>query len=144
VNWDGTHEDRVYSGPSVVRIHVWGTAHTVLRPWNFERDRAEGWYVNLEAPWRRTPIGFDSQDHALDVTVADDLSSWAWKDEDELAWCVEVGKYSGDQAAEFRAEGERVIAAIESRSWPFCEDWSRWRPDVGWPVPVLPDGWSEP
>jgi hypothetical protein len=30
-------------------------------------------YVNLEDPWRRTAIGFDSWDHVLDVAVAPDV-----------------------------------------------------------------------
>src|SRR5260370_26527230 len=111
----GKHEDRVFAGPPMLSLHVWGTSHSLLRSWNFERDQAEGWYVNLEAPWRRTSIGFDSEDHVLDITVADDLSSWSWKDEDELEWSVEAGKYTRTQADEFRAEGERVAAAIERR-----------------------------
>ena len=42
------------------------------------------WYVNLEAEWVRTPIGFDTRDLILDVTVADDRSSWCLKDEQEI------------------------------------------------------------
>jgi predicted RNA-binding protein associated with RNAse of E/G family len=78
-------------------------------------QQPHGWYVNLEATWRRTTIGFDTQDLVLDVTVADDLSSWAWKDEDELAWSVSVGKYSPQQAEQIRGEGVRVMQALEAR-----------------------------
>jgi hypothetical protein len=140
--WDGRHEDVVWSGTPNLRLHIWGTAHAIIRSWDFARDCAEGWYVNLEAPWRRTPIGFDTEDLVLDVTVAADLSSWAWKDEDELAWSVEIGKYTAAEADTIRAEGRRVIAAVETRAWPFAQDWSSWRPDPNWPVPVLPENWS--
>ncbi len=33
--------------------------------------RCEGWYVNLERRWSRTPIGFDSRDDVLDVVAAE-------------------------------------------------------------------------
>jgi hypothetical protein len=139
----GEHLDAPFAGPPMLRLHVWGTEYTVLRSWRFDEGRADGWYVNLEAGWRRTPIGFDSEDHVLDVTVADDLTSCMWKDEDELAWSVEVAKYTREKAAAIRAEGERVMRAIEHREWPFHDDWSRWRPDEAWPTAVLPADWRD-
>jgi hypothetical protein len=141
--WDGGHEDRVWAGRPNVRLYVWGTSHTIIRYWDFARDRAEGWYVNLEAPWRRTPIGVDTQDLVLDITVAADLSSWSWKDEDELCWSVDAGLYSAEDAASIRAEGLRVVAALEARAWPFCADWSEWRPDPAWAIPILPADWAD-
>jgi hypothetical protein len=56
------------------------TAHAF---WAFygEGGALDGWYVNLQAPLRRTQFGFDSEDHVLDIRVAPDLS-WSWKDED--------------------------------------------------------------
>jgi hypothetical protein len=39
--------------------------------------------VNLEQPWTRTALGFDSRDDVLDVTVTDNLSQCKLKDEDE-------------------------------------------------------------
>ena len=143
-DWDGTHEDRVWTGSPNLRLYTWGTQHAVIRTWNTHTQQPHGWYVNLEATWRRTTIGFDTQDLVLDVTVADDLSSWAWKDEDELAWSVGVGKYSPQQAEQIRGEGVRVMQALEVRAWPFDQDWSQWRPDPRWPIPALPDNWADP
>jgi Protein of unknown function (DUF402) len=48
-------------------------------------DRRCVWYVNLEDPLERTPIGFDTVDHALDVLIELDRSSWRWKDEEKEA-----------------------------------------------------------
>ena len=48
--------------------------------------RAEhwGWYVNLQLPFRRTELGFETMDLVLDLIVDPD-GSWRWKeDEDEL------------------------------------------------------------
>jgi predicted RNA-binding protein associated with RNAse of E/G family len=103
-----------------------------------------GWYVNLETPLRRTALGFDFTDHCLDVLIPPGRSTWTWKDEDELEEAVGRGIFSAEQAARFRAEGERAAARIIGGQPPFDRDWSGWRPDPEWPVPVLPHGWDAP
>ena len=100
------------------------------------------WYVNLQDPLRRTSIGFDTTDHTLDVIVAPDRSSWRWKDEDELDAAIELGLYTHEQAAGFRAQGERAVERILRREPPFDRDWWDWRPDPAWPEPSLPDDWD--
>lgn len=141
--WDGAHEDRHWSGSPNLRLHVWGTAHAIIRRWNTSLDRAEGWYINLESAWQRTPIGFDTQDLVLDITVADDRSTWAWKDEEELAWSVSAGIYSASEAAAAHDEGLRAIQALECGAWPFQDDWSNWRPNLHWAIPNLPASWAD-
>ena len=100
------------------------------------------WYVNLEEPLTRTPLGFDTVDHALDLLVELDGSRWEWKDEEELAEAVRHGLFSEDQAAGFRRWGERARDRILAGEPPFDRDWSGWRPDPGWPTPELPEGWD--
>jgi uncharacterized protein len=97
--------------------------------------------VNLQAPLRRTALGFDTVDHALDVIVELD-GTWRWKDEDELAEAVEQGLFTTDEAEKFRADGERAVAAILEREPPFDHDWSSWRPDPAWAEPTLVPGWD--
>ena len=99
-------------------------------------DGFQRWYVNLQEPFRRTPIGYDTRDHTLDVLVYPD-GSHRWKDEDELEAAVAHGHHTAAEAAAFRAEGERVLA-----EWPFPTGWEAWRPDPSWPVPSLPDDWD--
>lgn len=140
----GGHRPRTFEGPPMLRIHQWGTDHAVMRAWDVESNAARDWYINLEAAWRRTSLGFDSEDHVLDVTLDDDLTEWQWKDEDEFAWKIETGQYGPDLAAAVRNEGERAGAAALAREWPFPEDWSAWAPNLNWPVPELPAGWNQP
>lgn len=113
------------------------TAHAF---WAFydEDGSFAAWYVNLQAPLRRTRFGFDSEDHVLDITIAPDLS-WSWKDEDELEEAVRLGRFTRDQAAEIRREGDRVVAVVEARAWPFDGGWETWRPSAAWPTSALPD-----
>ena len=106
------------------------------------RHEFRGWYANLEQPWMRTPIGFDGHDDVLDIRVADDLSSWSWKDEDDLEWSVEVGKISAAYANDVRRTGEEVAALIQVGAWPFEEAaWSCVRP-LDWGCPAMPEGWA--
>lgn len=117
-----------------------GVAHAVLllsrrdgTPWR--------WYVQLQDPLRRTPIGFDTVDHVLDAIVELD-GTWRWKDEEALEAAVARGDFAPEEAAGFRAEGERAVARILEREPPFDRDWWSWSPDPGWPAPTLPDGWD--
>ena len=123
--WTGAHVLMVK--PAGRPFSIW---HFFSSGWDFE-----GWYVNLETPYRRTPIGFDTRDHTLDIVV-DPNGSWRWKDEDELEVAIEHGHFSPADAAAIRAEGERVLA-----EWPFPTGWEGWRADPVWPVPRLPDDW---
>jgi hypothetical protein len=65
-----------------------------------------------------TPFGFDE---------------WPFEGED---W-VRQGRFTGEDVAAIRAEGERVLAA-----WPFPTGWEDWQPDPSWTAPELPDGWE--
>jgi hypothetical protein len=120
-----------------------GEAHSVWAVWQEAGDELAHWYVNLQEPLRRTPIGFDTRDNMLDIVVEPDLSAWRWKDEDDVAEAVRIGLLSKQEADAIRREGERVIGLIEAGTPPFDPGWASWRPDPAWPVPALPEGWDE-
>jgi hypothetical protein len=103
--------------------------------------RFAGWYVNLQSPAVRTPIGFDFLDHQLDILVAPDRS-WTWKDEDELVAAVEQGRLRDDDAREIRRQATRAVHDIEAAAPPFDSRHLSWRPDADWPHPSLPTGWD--
>jgi hypothetical protein len=121
---------------------VWLTPHTGAYAlghfFDGQTGRFKCYYVNLQAPGRRTPIGLDSLDQVLDVVIQPD-GSWRWKDEDELAFAVGLGVFSPDEAAQIRREGELVIASLPEL---LPTGWEDWQPDPDWlPVP-LPPGWD--
>jgi len=91
--------------------------------------------VNLQEPFRRSKFGVDTADQLLDL-VRTRGGEWRWKDEGELAEAVERGFLTDGEAAEVRAEAERVIAADA-----FPTGWEDWEPDPSWPVPSLPRSW---
>ena len=132
VPWESMEQP--WSGDGALVLGAPGRAHSI---WLFWADaRFAGWYVNLEALWRPYALGFDTEDHELDIWVDSD-GSWEWKDEDELDAAVEAGVFTAAQAAAVRAEGERVLA-----EWPFPTGWEDWRADPSWPRPSLPDDWA--
>ena len=139
--WTGGYEDRVWHSSHLLVLYRPGDAHSVGLFWREADWVLDYWYVNLEDPWRRTAVGFDSWDRVLDIVVAADLGSWRWKDEDEFAWAQENGVFTADEAAAIRREGERAAGAIEQRASPYRDGWERWRPPPEWGPLTLPAGW---
>ncbi|HEV8353784.1 MAG TPA: DUF402 domain-containing protein [bacterium] len=70
-----------------------------------------GWYINFQAPFRKTDIGFDTFDHELDLWSEDGLT-WYRKDFELLEQRVAAGLFTPAEAAEIRARAERVEAEM--------------------------------
>ena len=133
---DWAHEPHVWHSANVLRVTPLGRAHSIDHYWSAGTGEFLCWYVNLQDPLRRSRLGFDTTDHALDLVVDPDGTP-RWKDEDELARAVARGVFTTEEADAIRAEGERVLA---EQPWP--TGWEDWRPDPAWPVPQLPQGWE--
>jgi len=103
LGWDGSRAAGVWDRPPAVRLHPVGRSYSVIRTWLQAEERFHGWYVNLEQPWVRTEVGFDSRDDVLDVTVTDDLRECTLKDEDQLDFEVDLGTLTQDEAQSIRA-----------------------------------------
>jgi len=135
-------ELQLWRGEGILKLIPDDGAHSV---WIFWREDGSlwGWYVNLEARHRRNGRSIETRDHVLDLWC-ERPREWEWKDEDELELAVEHGFVTPELAGEIRAEGERVARRIERWEPPFADGWEEWRPDPGWPLPVLPPGWDAP
>jgi hypothetical protein len=138
-----TLEPRRWTGAHVLSFAWPGSGHAVLHLWD-DAWTPRCWYVNVEAPLRRSAVGFDTFDQDLDVVIEPDRSSWRWKDEDVVAEGIRLGVYSEREAAAFRREAERGLRRVLERRPPFDREWDAWRPDPAWAPPVLPDGWDRP
>lgn len=144
-DWHGEYHERGWSGHTVVRVHRAGDPWSVWR-WHDGSAWLDQWYGNLESPWQRTVLGFDTQDWALDVVGVGHPGTAEWrvasKDEDELDWMVEQGTVTAAQAAEVREAGAELTRLAVAGGWPFDADWGAWVPDPGLvPIP-MPEGWS--
>lgn len=141
LEWDGGYRDRPWSDNRVLSLYRPGDACSVELFWRDADDAFLGWQVNLQLPWRRTPIGFDSRDLILDLAVRPDRSTH-WKDEDELAFALERGTITQAEVDMARDAGERAMERIARREPPFDDSLLAWRPDPAWSAPELPAGWS--
>lgn len=116
--------------------------HSIIVFWRGREREFAGWYVNFQAPYRRTPIGFDTLDHELDIWIPDGGEEWVWKDREKLEQSVADGRFARAEAEAVRAEGERVAAELDAgRRW-WDESWAGWAPDPAWTVPALRADWT--
>jgi hypothetical protein len=118
-----------------------GDYHSVLVFWHGPERAFGAWYVNFQDPFRRTAVGIDTQDLALDIVVRPD-GSWSWKDRSQFEELVRDGFIRPDQAAAVRAESEQVAVMLDRGEHWWDSSWAEWRPDPAWPVPELPAGWD--
>jgi hypothetical protein len=138
---DMQHIELVVRDAGLLRLARPGAAHDVWARWAPD-GKFVGWKVNLQEPLRRSRLGFDTMDHLLDLVVEPDLRTWHWKDADELDQAVALGRISAEQAQEIRSEGDRALAAVKARGWPYADGWSRWAPPADWGIPSLPADWN--
>jgi hypothetical protein len=131
---DWTYETRVL-GRGQLRITEKGNPYSTFLFTN-EDGSFRGWYVNIERPQVRTPLGFDYEDELLDIWVAlgDEPELL---DEHELEEAMQRGFVSPERAAAIRATADWILSRPP---WP--TGFEDWRPPVGWQVPDLPPGWE--
>jgi hypothetical protein len=102
--------------------------------------RFRGWKVNIEAPFVRTDIGFDTNDDIIDLFVRPD-GSWYWTDEPELDFWVRHGGFTEEDRGRIIAAAEEAEKLISTSAWPFNHALIDWRPPAFPAIPALPDGW---
>ncbi|GAA1490830.1 DUF402 domain-containing protein [Brachybacterium sacelli] len=146
LDWDGSHEVTSWRGPTVIRVHRSGESWSIWR-WHDGESWVGDWYGNLECPWQRSPIGFDTQDWDLDVVGigAPGTDSWRveYKDDDELEFIVQIGAAPAVEAERIREQGRLLHAEFTRGSWPFDAVWEKWLPRSGVEPTPLPRGWRE-
>lgn len=135
LEWQG------YEQLSIVRP---GEAHAVIACWQGQAREFVHWYINLQSPFTRTPLGIEASDHILDLIISADGQEHEWKDENDFLRAVAAGFFTPAEAAAIHGEAERVITLARRQRPPFGVGWERWKPDPAWQVPSLPQGWNVP
>ena len=100
-----------------------------------------GWKVDFHERARRTALGFDALDWALDIMVTRD-NEWRLKDEDEYASYQKEGVLSPNDTELVAMELDRLVAQIRQGQAPFDDSLKDWRPDPAWTAVPLPSGWD--
>ena len=130
-----------WQGHGVLMLQRPGESYAVWHFWDGPNRDFAGWYLNIQEPFRRTTLGFDTQDLELDLW-APAHGGWALKDDDLVDVRVTEGRFTAAKAEEIRAIGRSIGNVIdENEKW--WGDWRAWEPDPHW-VPVRPpDDWLE-
>jgi hypothetical protein len=114
-----------WTGTGVLQLQRPGDAHAV---WAFfSGTRLVSWYINFQAPYRRSGDGFDTLDHGLDIVVGD--HGWQWKDREDVAAQVASGRITRADADAIWAEAERVAAALDRGDRWWLSRWHDWWPN---------------
>jgi len=119
-----------WQGHGGLVLHRPGDAYTVWVFWEGADRAFSGWYVNLQAPLRRSDRAVDTFDHELDIRVTPD-GAWQLKDDELLDQRVREGRFSAAEAAAIRATASDVIDALKhGRRW-WSDAWASWTPPDG-------------
>ena len=143
-NWptdDGSHpwhERAGWEGHGVLMLQRPEEMHAVWVFWEGPERRFDGWYVNIQEPFRRTVDGYDTQDLELDVLVSPD-GTWIVKDDDFLEQRVAEGRFTEPQIASVRAEARRIASALDAGDRWWSDGWAQWMPDPSWGTPTFPE-----
>lgn len=138
---DWIYGDHEWDVETLWIVHA-GDWHSTWVSW-LPNGEHYGWYINLQEPLRRTPLGIQAMDLMLDVVVEPDLR-WRWKDDEQFERMAARGIFDANTHARVRSEAADVIARIERREAPFDEPWPQWRAASSLPFPELPAGWDQP
>lgn len=130
-----------WQGHGCLMVQRPGDPYAVWHFWT-GRDRVFAcWYLNLQADFVRTEIGYDTQDFELDFVVNPD-GSYVVKDLEVLDARVLEGRFTEDLVAWIRDLGDELRADLDSRRHWWDPAWARWTPPAAWRDVGLPDGWS--
>jgi hypothetical protein len=105
-----------------LRVMLPGSSHSVSLSWGPQAGQRKllKYFINLEEPFRRTAVGFDTQDHTLDAE----------------------GFYTEQLASAARLEGERAIESMRRLDHECMRGWAEWRPPADWGIPPFTTGWD--
>jgi hypothetical protein len=137
------HPKPAWTGHGALALRRPGDPYSLLHFWMGADRSFACWYVNLETPYGRTPIGFDMSDRELDVVAFPD-GTWKYKDWDMLDEHVRRGRYTAEDAAAIRADGAAVTAMLDAGTQWWDDRWVSWAPPPGWVSPTLRADWADP
>jgi len=130
-----------WTGHGVLVLRRPGEAYSVWHFWDGPERRFAGWYLNVEEPFRRTAVGYDTQDLELDLWFPVG-GAWRFKDEEQLEVRVREGRYTEAQVTAARRVGDELGAMLDRGERWWDERWASFAPEPGWRAPAFPDGWE--
>ncbi|HUF34068.1 MAG TPA: DUF402 domain-containing protein [Acidimicrobiales bacterium] len=141
---DGRHPwggRSAWVGHGCLMVQRPGEHHAIWHLWEGPDRSLACWYVNLQTAFRRTALGYDTQDLELDIVVLPD-GTWSFKDLEVLDDRVAEGRYSGELVEWVVALGNQLGARLDAGERWWDPTWASWTPDPAWADAPLPEGWA--
>ena len=135
------HGQASWRGHGCLMVQRPGEDWAIWHLWHGDDRALLCWYVNFQAAYRRTAVGFDTLDFELDIVVFPD-GRWAFKDREVLADRVAAGRLTQATFDRVLALGDEMAAALDAGRRPWDPRWADWTPPDGWRDARLPAGWS--
>ena len=135
------HGKAQWEGHGCLMVQRRGEAHAVWHLWTGPHREFACWYINLQAEFVRTGIGYDTQDFELDLVVHPD-GTYVVKDLEVLDDRVAEGRFTAELVAWIRELGTELSRELDAgRHW-WDPKWSRWTPPAGLENARLPATWA--
>lgn len=136
--WHGRER---WTGHGSLMVQRRGDPYAVWHFWTGPEREFMCWYINLQADFVRTSIGYDTQDFELDFVVFPD-GTWIIKDLEVLDDRVAEGRFTSGLVHWIRELGEQMGQDLEAgRRW-WDTSWRDWAPPAAWVNPRLPENWA--
>lgn len=133
---------RRWQGHGVLMLQRPGESYAVWHFWEGPDRTFAGWYLNLQEPFRRTGIGFDTQDLELDVWIPA-AGNWHFKDDELLDARLGDGRFTRDEVDAIRRLGATIGAQLDRGERWWDERWAALAPLDEWRAPDFPSGWEQ-
>ena len=131
-----------WEGHGVLMLQRPDDAYSVWHFWTGPDRDFECWYINLQDPFMRTPIGFDTEDHELDIVI-DVSGEWHFKDVELLDERICEGRYSSLGGAAIKTQGQQLAEMIDAGDTWWDPHWAQWSPPGNWTTPSeVEPGWD--
>lgn len=135
------HHKVAWEGHGCLMVQRPGDPYAVWHFWDGPDRNFVCWYVNLQADFVRTAIGYDTQDFELDLVVFPD-GSRVVKDLEVLDDRVAEGRYTAGLVDWIRELGDDLVERLGAGERFWDERWAQWEPPAEWRAPSLPAGWA--
>jgi hypothetical protein len=130
-----------WEGHGCLMVQRPGDPYAVWHFWTGPDRTFACWYINLQADFVRTAVGYDTQDLELDLVVSPD-GTCTVKDLELLDVRVAEGRFTSGLAEWIRELGRDLEAELRAgRRW-WDPSWADWTPPDAWRDARLPAGWA--
>ena len=133
----------VWESHGTLMVQRPGERYAVWHFWDGLDRTFSCWYLNLQEPFRRTAVGYDTQDLELDYIVFPD-GSWVQKDRELLDVRLTEGRFTTGEVDAILTTGAEIEEVLHTGDSWWDTRWCEWEPDPTWETPSLPEGWNDP